>query len=220
MSEKSFRALGVSAEVDRTLAARKIHQSFPHPVTRPRRTRSPAATCSRSRRPARARHLPSPCRSSSDDAGDLARRRSCSSRPASSRCRSRRDRAVAAPKRLASQPSTAARRSAPRPSAPARPSLVATPGRLQDLVDRRMSRSTACASSSSTRPTGCSTWASSRRSSGSSSASPQPPDDALLGDARRRGSGACPDVHAEPSRYEAELQKDPSRARSTTSSSR
>ena len=47
--------------------------------------------------------------------------------------------------------------------------IVATPGRLQDLVDRRLvvaRRTSRC--SCSTRPTACSTWASSRRSTGSS----------------------------------------------------
>ena len=70
----------------------------------------------------------------------------------------------------ASPPSTAARRSRSQ-SKRARGAhiLVATPGRLQDLVERRLvSLDRRRASSSSTRPTGCSTWASSRRSTGSS----------------------------------------------------
>ncbi len=47
--------------------------------------------------------------------------------------------------------------------------LVATPGRLEDLLARRrVQRSTRSGSSSSTRPTGCSTWASAPRSTGSS----------------------------------------------------
>ena len=49
----------------------------------------------------------------------------------------------------------------------------------------------------------------------------QPPDDALLGDARRRGSGACADVHAEPVAVtRPSCRRISSRARSTTSSSR
>ena len=63
--------------------------------------------------------------------------------------------------------------------------IVATPGRLQDLVDRRSCRSTTFACSCSTRPTACSTWASSRRSTGSSASVRGPSDDVLLGDARR-----------------------------------
>ena len=50
-----------------------------------------------------------------------------------------------------------------------RPHLVATPGRLEDLLDRARGVSSArSASWSSTRPTGCSTWASARRSTASS----------------------------------------------------
>ncbi len=47
--------------------------------------------------------------------------------------------------------------------------IVATPGRLEDLIARgAINLQAASASSSSTRPTACSTWASSRRSAGSS----------------------------------------------------
>ena len=46
--------------------------------------------------------------------------------------------------------------------------LIATPGRLDDLVDRRLVKLERRARSSCwTRPTGCSTWGSSRRSTGS-----------------------------------------------------
>jgi superfamily II DNA/RNA helicase len=46
--------------------------------------------------------------------------------------------------------------------------LVATPGRLNDLLERKAVSLKPSPSSFSTRPTGCSTWASSRRSTGSS----------------------------------------------------
>ena len=46
--------------------------------------------------------------------------------------------------------------------------LVATPGRLLDLIERRDVTLGASACSCSTRPTGCSTWASARSSTGSS----------------------------------------------------
>ena len=45
--------------------------------------------------------------------------------------------------------------------------LVATPGRLLDLIERRDVSLSNSACSSSTRPTGCSTWASVRWSTGS-----------------------------------------------------
>ena len=43
--------------------------------------------------------------------------------------------------------------------------VIATPGRLKDLMDDRRSGSTRRAGWCSTKPTGCSTWASSTRSS-------------------------------------------------------
>ena len=46
--------------------------------------------------------------------------------------------------------------------------LVATPGRLEDLIARGVVSLSRSASSSSTRPTGCSTWASGPPSTGSS----------------------------------------------------
>ena len=99
--------------------------------------------------------------------------------------------------------------------------LIATPGRLQDLFDRapRLARPDP-ASSSSTRPTGCSTWASSPRSTRSSAACRRPPDDALLGDARRRGRRARPRVHAQPVALRGGLCRAPkTTARSSTASS-
>ena len=45
--------------------------------------------------------------------------------------------------------------------------LVATPGRLNDLIERRLISLATSASSCSTRPTGCSTWDSAPRSTGS-----------------------------------------------------
>ena len=67
------------------------------------------------------------------------------------------------PARCGCAPSTAGSASRPRRGErPAAHILVATPGRLQDLLDRRLSRWPRSACSCSTRPTACSTWASAR----------------------------------------------------------
>ena len=70
--------------------------------------------------------------------------------------------------------------------------LVATPGRLEDLIGRgAVTLDARAACSSSTRPTACSTWASARPSTGSCAPTPaRPPDAVLLGHARRRGRAA------------------------------
>ena len=84
----------------------------------------------------------------------------------------------------------------PGPAAARAHILVATPGRLEDLLAaappaprRRL------ASSCSTRPTACSTWASARPSTASSPRSAGAPDALLLGHAGRRGQPHRDEVH-------------------------
>ena len=65
------------------------------------------------------------------------------------------------------------------------------PAGSSDLLERAVLCARAASGSScSTRPTACSTWASSRRSTGSSAGCRGPPDDVLLRDARRQGRRA------------------------------
>ena len=84
--------------------------------------------------------------------------------------------------------------------------LVATPGRLEDLANRRLVTSPRCAPSCSTRPTGCSTWASGRRSTSSCGACR---GTARRCSSRRRStarSGSSPaSTRAAPPRIEGEL---------------
>ena len=99
--------------------------------------------------------------------------------------------------------------------------VVATPGRLEDLLAAtRVQRSTRSACSCSTRPTACSTWASGRRSTGSSALSRSAPDTVLLGDARRRrrrGRGA---LHERASSTSTATRASTREPRSSTASSR
>ena len=126
--------------------------------------------------------------------------RSCSSRPASSRPRSRPTSGRWPPPRAcASARSTAAKSVDPQARAGTRrPHILdrhaGSPQRSARAEAR--SRSMACAHSSSTRQTACSTWASSRRSTASCAASrTSPADNALLGHARRSGRRAGGQVH-------------------------
>ena len=138
---------------------------------------SPAATCSPRRPPGPARPPPSPCRSSSASRSARAGARQAVARwswcrRASSRCRSpRRSTSTARRSARASCRSTAASRSASSCAACARgvDVVVATPGpRRRPPQARQPAASTRSRSSSSTRPTRCSTWASPRTSRRSS----------------------------------------------------
>ena len=139
MSSQSFADLGVSRPV------RTPSRSAASPRRSPSRawsspTSSPGATSWSSRPPARARPSPSACRSPTCSSPDgRARPRSCSRRPASSPARSSRSFATSlAPGALTSPPSTAASASSKQASSPPRPHIVvATPGRLEDLLQRR-----------------------------------------------------------------------------------
>jgi len=67
--------------------------------------------------------------------------------------------------------------------------VVATPGRLEDYLDRRLFHFTPCASWSSTRPTGCSIWVSCPRFAESFLSFQRAPDHVLLrNDGRLHGS--------------------------------
>ena len=112
---------------------------------------------------------------------------------------------------------------APRPTATKKAHiLVATPGRLQDLADRRLvDLSRRSHRSCSTRPTGCSTWASSRRSTRSSGAcrgtarrcSSRPRSTAEVGELAQR-------VHEQRVAHRGRALERTSPARSSTGSSR
>jgi ATP-dependent RNA helicase RhlE len=74
--------------------------------------------------------------------------------------------------------------------------LVATPGRLLDLIGQKACSSARCRSWCSTRPTACSTWASSRHQAHHRAAARGAADAALLGDLLRRDPqalGAVPE---------------------------
>ena len=141
--KQSFADLGVTGPV---VDALKPVAASPPPSrsrTSSSRTSSTAATCSPSRRPARARRSPSACRWSSASSPTTRRPpRSSSPRRASSRRRSSpRSSRSPPPATCASPRSTAASASTSRPSAQARAHiLVATPGRLEDLLQRRAVR--------------------------------------------------------------------------------
>ena len=130
-----------------------------------------AATCSASRRPARARRSPSGSRSSSVPAAAAT--------PAALVLVPTRELAAQVTEELAPSAAAGLRVAAvyggmplgtPGEAARGAEILVATPGRLKDLVERRLVSLGQSRSSSSTRPTGCSTWASGRRSTRSSAA--------------------------------------------------
>ena len=172
MSSESFADLGVSRPVVGALAERGIHRTVRGPETwhrgRPRRPRRPRPVADRVGQDARLRHPDgrahrgrrAPPRGPRPRADPRARR--------ADRRRAALDRAVPSARR--SPPSTAASASRRRRRRPRSAHIVvATPGRLEDLLDaRRLHPRSRSASSSSTRPTGCSTWASSPRSTGSS----------------------------------------------------
>ena len=191
------------------------------------RTRSPGSTCSRSRRPDPARRSPSRVPIVERTVADRrrARPRSCSSRRASSRRRSppsssrlRPPRSLTRRRRLRRRAARAPRRSAPRGAH----ILVATPGRLEDLAERRLvdlsqrpharprrgrpdARHGLPAAGRPHRPP----------------AAAEPPDDVLLGHARRpRSASWHAPTRNSPSRFEAELADRASPARSSTASSR
>ena len=139
MSQQSFADLGVSRAVVRRPRRARHHRALRHPARSSSPTCSPAATCSPSRRPARARRSPSASRwSTASTPTAAARRRSCSPPRASSPARSStRSARSPMPARCASPPSTAASASSSRPRDAARAHiLVATPGRLEDLLAR------------------------------------------------------------------------------------
>ena len=138
----SFADLGVPATPSSASPAGH-HRALPHPGRRRCPTRSPAATSAAGPPPAPARPSPSASPSSAARRAGPSRAapgRSCSCRPASwppGRTR------AAAPRRhppaAASPPSTAASATArsARRCARASTSLVACPGRLDDLIDQR-----------------------------------------------------------------------------------
>ena len=212
MSQKSFRALGVSAE-RRAGACRPRHQHCPFPSrSSSSRAPSPAPTCSRSRRPGRARPSPSACRSSSAPTASaptptalvLVPTRELASRwPRSSYF-------VAKPKRLRvaaayggaldRQPGQAAARRAHRRrhAGPAPGSRRAAAREARQRPDARARRG---------RPHARHGLQAAGREDRPPPAE-RAPDDALLGDARRRGRRARPRVHAQPGRFAAERPDD------------
>ena len=154
-----------------------------------------------------------------------ARRARPRARPASSRSRSRPTSGRSPrPRGCRSRPSTAARRSArqiEKAREGAHPRRDARPALRPDRARRRLARPpSAC--SCSTRPTGCSTWASSRRSTASSAASRTNRQTMLFrATLRRRRRRARPRLHRERGRSVRGGRCRPRRsaARSTTRSS-
>ena len=204
MQDQSFRALGVSAEVaDCARAARHRHARF-RSRRSSSRTRSPASTCWRRRRPGRARRfafgLPIVERATA------GRRRAVRPR-ARSDPRARRPGGGRA--RAGRQAEEAARRGRlrrradlePGQACPRRAHPVATPGRLQDLIERRLvslDRVRTLVLDEADRMLDMGFKPQVDRIVRRLPA--QPPDDALLGDARRRGRRARPRVHEQPGR--------------------
>ena len=201
MSQQSFADLGVSQPVVAALAAPRHHRPFA--IQAPRHRRRP-------RRPRRARQVPHGLRQDARlrradrrrASSPTTRARGARARPDARARHARSSTSCAASPHArapdASPPSTAASASRSRPATPARAHIVvATPGRLEDLLaaPRLHARATS-RSSSSTRPTACSTWASARPSTASSPSARRPPDAVLLGDARRRGRRDRPRLHA------------------------
>ena len=153
------------------------HVAVPRPGASSSPTCSPAATSSSSPPPARARRSPSASpmvdRLEANGPAPGARPRAHPrARLADRRGGPRR---WPTPARSRSPPSTAAPASRSRRDAARKAHiLVATPGRLEDLIaPRRRHARAASGSSSSTRPTACSTWASARPSTASSAATPR-----------------------------------------------
>ena len=193
MSSETFADLGVSRPVAGRTRRARHHRAIRGPETCASRTSSPARTSSSSRRPARARRSPSASRWSSCIEADARRpaalvlapdpraRRarsstSCGRSPhvpgPEDRRRLRRRRAPGAGQAAAQRPHRG------RHARPAR-----GPARARRLQPRSRSRS-----SSSTRPTACSTWASSPPSTGSS---PRCPAIARRCSSRRRSRAAA-----------------------------
>ena len=174
MSNQSFRELGVSAPVVDALASSLDPSSLPASRSSSCRTRSEGA--------GRARALAHGLRQDAclRAADRRARRRPPIGRPSALVLVPTRELAAQvteAFEALASGQGPSRRRRVRRSADPARrPTaiksahiLVATPGRLEDLATRRLvDLSQGALASSSTRPTACSTWASSRRSTSSS----------------------------------------------------
>ena len=165
-------------------------------------TRSRASTSWPSRRPDRARRSRSRCRSSSARAATTrARRRSCSCRPASSRVQVTEElEPLAEPKglRVASVYGGVPLRAQGKRAKSAHV-LVATPGRLEDLVQRRAGRPLAGHDPRARRgrPHARHGLPAAGRQARAAAAA-QPPDDVLLGHARRRGRRARARVHEQP----------------------
>ncbi len=171
MPTQSFADLGVSNAVIGSLSPVRASPSRSRSSASSSAMSSPDATCLRSRPPGRARRSPSGSRSSSGSPRMGRDRPPRSSRPpASSPSRSsRRSARSPTPARCGSPPSTAALGLLKQARDAARSHmLVATPGRLEDLLARRAFALERSACSSSTRPTGCSTWAFAPPSTGSS----------------------------------------------------
>ena len=138
---QSFADLGVSTRCQRRARAPRHRGAVRRPAAWSSATSSPAATCSSSPRPAPARRSPSGSRwsSASSPPTDRARPRSmlAPTRELASQIADELRRHRAGARRCASPPSTAASASPSRRRRPARAHiLVATPGRLEDLLER------------------------------------------------------------------------------------
>jgi ATP-dependent RNA helicase RhlE len=87
--------------------------------------------------------------------------------------------------------------------------LIATPGRLLDFLEQGRLRSRTSRSSSSTRWTACSTWASSRCEAASSACAEDAPDPVLHRHAAARDRAARPLGAARPAKIEIGRQRSP-----------
>ena len=176
MSSQSFADLGVSRAVVEALAEGGINEPFPVqelvvpdvPAGRDVLVKSPTGS-------GKTLAFGVPIVDRIAGRRSAARRRWCSRPPASWPARSSTSCAPLAHARALSIAAVyggaGIERQAKR--AAARHILVATPGRLEDLIDRGAVRSRSVRCSSSTRPTACSTWASAPPSTASSSRRPR-----------------------------------------------
>ena len=176
VSRPSFRALGISADIGSRARAARHRHTISDPGARPpgraRRPRRAGEGADRLGQDPRLRPADRRAGRAAGD-GDAVRARPRADprarRPGGGRARAR----SASGRVCASRPSTAARRSRRQVEARARrahPGRDAGPPAGSDRAPARLARPRP-RRSSSTRPTGCSTWASSPRSTGSSASS-------------------------------------------------